>query len=617
MRDFIQILKRFIPPYKSRLGKNIFYNILSAAFGSVSFVLLVPVLNILFNVTEEVTELVPFELNKESLMTNFNYYVTLSKQHFSASTTLLFAGGFFVLAALFKTGFSYLASYEIVFIRNGVVRDIRRKIYQKILSLPLPFFSEERKGDIIARTTGDVQEVENSIMNSLEMFFQNPIIILIYLSGMIFMSWQLTLFVLVLLPIMGTLIGKVGKTLKKRSKEGQDKMGEILSNIEETLSGLRVIKAFNAEDKMDKLFTSHNEQYRQIMNRLMWRRSLAHPMSEFLGTIVVVIVVWFGGLLILGQTPLMDASSFIAYIALFYSIINPAKQFSTALYSIQKGAAAMDRIDQILNAESTILEPEQPKPLNGFNKEIEYRNVSFAYRPDRTVLKDVNVKIGKGQTVALVGQSGSGKSTFVDLLPRFYDVIKGEILIDGINIKDVSLHGLRELMGNVNQDPILFNDTIFNIAFGVESATREEVERAARIANAHEFIMQTEKGYDTCIGDRGGKLSGGQRQRLSIARAVLKNPPIMILDEATANIDTETELLIQDSMEKMKNIGTMLIVAHRLSTIQHADEIIVLSHGKIVEHGTHQELLAAQGRYYQLYTLQYHREQSEKQRGRK
>ena len=504
MRDFIQILKRFIPPYKSRLGKNIFYNILSAAFGSVSFVLLVPVLNILFNVTEEVTELVPFELNKESLMTNFNYYVTLSKQHFSASTTLLFAGGFFVLAALFKTGFSYLASYEIVFIRNGVVRDIRRKIYQKILSLPLPFFSEERKGDIIARTTGDVQEVENSIMNSLEMFFQNPIIILIYLSGMIFMSWQLTLFVLVLLPIMGTLIGKVGKTLKKRSKEGQDKMGEILSNIEETLSGLRVIKAFNAEDKMDKLFTSHNEQYRQIMNRLMWRRSLAHPMSEFLGTIVVVIVVWFGGLLILGQTPLMDASSFIAYIALFYSIINPAKQFSTALYSIQKGAAAMDRIDQILNAESTILEPEQPKPLNGFNKEIEYRNVSFAYRPDRIVLKDVNVKIGKGQTVALVGQSGSGKSTFVDLLPRFYDVIKGEILIDGINIKDVSLHGLRELMGNVNQDPILFNDTIFNnIAFGVESATREEVERAARIANAHEFIMQTEKGYDTCIGDRG------------------------------------------------------------------------------------------------------------------
>ena len=605
MRDFIQILKRFIPPYKSRLGKNIFYNILSAAFGSVSFVLLVPVLNILFNVTEEVTELVPFELNKESLMTNFNYYVTLSKQHFSASTTLLFAGGFFVLAALFKTGFSYLASYEIVFIRNGVVRDIRRKIYQKILSLPLPFFSEERKGDIIARTTGDVQEVENSIMNSLEMFFQNPIIILIYLSGMIFMSWQLTLFVLVLLPIMGTLIGKVGKTLKKRSKEGQDKMGEILSNIEETLSGLRVIKAFNAEDKMDKLFTSHNEQYRQIMNRLMWRRSLAHPKSEFLGTIVVVIVVWFGGLLILGQTPLMDASSFIAYIALFYSIINPAKQFSTALYSIQKGAAAMDRIDQILNAESTILEPEQPKPLNGFNKEIEYRNVSFAYRPDRIVLKNVNVKIGKGQTVALVGQSGSGKSTFVDLLPRFYDVIKGEILIDGINIKDVSLHGLRELMGNVNQDPILFNDTIFNnIAFGVESATREEVERAARIANAHEFIMQTEKGYDTCIGDRGGKLSGGQRQRLSIARAVLKNPPIMILDEATSALDTESEKLVQEALDNLMKNRTSIVVAHRLSTIRNADMICVFHEGKIVERGRHEELLALDGIYTKLYNMQ-------------
>ena len=506
MRDFIQILKRFIPPYKARLGKNIFYNILSAVFGSISFVLLAPVLNILFDVTKDVTELMPFELDKEVLMNNFNYYITLLKEYFSAPTTLLIAGGFFVVAALFKTGSSYLAAYEIVYIRNGVVRDIRRKIYQKILSLPLPFFSEERKGDIIARTTGDVQEVENSIMNSLEMFFQNPIIILIYLSAMVFMSWQLTLFVLVLLPIMGTLIGKVGKTLKKRSKEGQDKMGEILSNIEETLSGLRVIKAFNAEHKMDTLFTTHNEQYRRIMNRLMWRRSLAHPMSEFLGTIVVVIVVWFGGTLILRHSPIMEASDFIAYIALFYSIINPAKQFSTALYSIQKGAAAMDRIDQILNAESSIQEPEHPKPLKEFNREIKYHDVSFAYRPDRIVLKDVNVTIAKGKTIALVGQSGSGKSTFVDLLPRFYDVIKGEITIDGINIKDVSLHSLRELMGNVNQDPILFNDTIFNnIAFGVESATREEVEQAARIANAHEFIMQTEKGYDTCIGDRGGK----------------------------------------------------------------------------------------------------------------
>ena len=603
MRDFIQILKRFIPPYKARLGKNIFYNILSAVFGSISFVLLAPVLNILFNVTKDVTELMPFELDKEVLMNNFNYYITLLKEYFSAPTTLLIAGGFFVLAALFKTGFSYLAAYEIVYIRNGVVRDIRRKIYQKILSLPLPFFSEERKGDIIARTTGDVQEVENSIMNSLEMFFQNPIIILIYLSAMVFMSWQLTLFVLVLLPIMGTLIGKVGKTLKKRSKEGQDKMGEILSNIEETLSGLRVIKAFNAEDKMDTLFTTHNEQYRRIMNRLMWRRSLAHPMSEFLGTIVVVMVVWFGGTLILRHSPIMEASDFIAYIALFYSIINPAKQFSTALYSIQKGAAAMDRIDQILNAESSILEPEHPKPLTEFNREIKYNNVSFAYRPDRMVLK--NVTIEKGKTIALVGQSGSGKSTFVDLLPRFYDVIKGEITIDGINIKDVSLHCLRELMGNVNQDPILFNDTIFNnIAFGVESATREEVEQAARIANAHEFIMQTEKGYDTYIGDRGGKLSGGQRQRLSIARAVLKNPPIMILDEATSALDTESEKLVQEALDNLMKNRTSIVVAHRLSTIRNADIICVFHEGEIVERGRHEELLALDGIYTKLYNMQ-------------
>ena len=605
MRDFIQILKRFIPPYKARLTKNILYNILHAIFGSMSFVILIPVLGILFKTESDVKELPEFALNMSTLKNILYYYVTLGRDTIGPVTTLLVAGGFFALAALFKTGFSYMASYEIIFIRNGVVRDIRRMIYRKILSLPLPFFSEERKGDIISRMTGDVQEVENSIMNSLEMFFQNPILILIYLSTMIFMSWQLTLFVLVLLPVMGLLIGKVGKSLKKRSKEGQDKMGEILSNIEETLSGLRIIKAFNAEKKVDRSFSNLNEDYRRIMNKLMRRRSLAHPMSEFLGTIVVVIVVWFGGYLILRDSPIMEAQDFIAYIALFYSIINPAKQFSTALYSIQKGAAAMDRIDQILNAESTILEPEQPKPLNGFNKEIEYRNVSFAYRPDRTVLKDVNVKIGKGQTVALVGQSGSGKSTFVDLLPRFYDVIKGEILIDGINIKDVSLHGLRELMGNVNQDPILFNDTIFNnIAFGVESATREEVERAARIANAHEFIMQTEKGYDTCIGDRGGKLSGGQRQRLSIARAVLKNPPIMILDEATSALDTESEKLVQEALDNLMKNRTSIVVAHRLSTIRNADMICVFHEGKIVERGRHEELLALDGIYTKLYNMQ-------------
>lgn len=538
-------------------------------------------------------------------MTYFNYCITIAKAKYSAETTLLLAGGCFALAALFKTGFSYMASYEIIFIRNGVVRDIRRKIYLKILSLPLPFFSEERKGDIISRMTGDVQEVENSIMNSLEMFFQNPIIILIYLVAMVFMSWQLTLFVLVLLPIMGTLIGQVGKSLKKRSKEGQDKMGEILSSIEETLSGLRIIKAFNAEKKVERSFSMLNEQYRKIMNRLMRRRSLAHPMSEFLGTIVVVIVVWFGGILILGEHPIMEASQFIAYIALFYSIINPAKQFSTALYSIQKGQAAMDRIDQILGAESTIKEPENPKPLDGFNDRIEYKHVNFAYRQDHLVLKDVSLTIPKGKTIALVGQSGSGKSTFVDLLPRFYDVIKGEITIDGINIKDISTYNLRALMGNVNQDPILFNDTIFNnIAFGVETATREDVERAAKIANAHDFIMQTENGYQTNIGDRGGKLSGGQRQRLSIARAVLKNPPIMILDEATSALDTESEKLVQEALDNLMKNRTSIVVAHRLSTIRNADLICVFHDGEIVEQGRHEELLARNGIYTKLYNMQ-------------
>lgn len=605
MRDFIQILKRFIPPYKMRLVKNILYNIFSAIFGSVSFVILVPVLNILFGLDKEVWEPVPFALTQESLMHNFNYYITLCKSQFSPQTTLLIAGGFFALAALFKTSCAYMASYEIIYIRNGVVRDIRKLIYHKILTLPLPFFSEERKGDIIARTTGDVQEVENSIMNSLEMFFQNPILILIYLAAMIFMSWQLTLFVLVLLPVMGTLIGKVGKSLKKSSKEGQDKMGEILSNIEETLSGLRVIKAFNAEKKVERVFSNYNEDYRRIMNRLMRRRSLAHPMSEFLGTIVVVIVVWFGGILILSNHPVMEPSQFISYIALFYSIINPAKQFSTALYSIQKGAAAMDRIDDILNARSSIQEPSRPKPLKEFNDKIEYKNVRFAYRSDKLVLKNITLSIPKGKTVALVGQSGSGKSTFVDLLPRFYDVSGGEILIDGTNIKDVTFHDLRELMGNVNQDPILFNDTIYNnITFGVEHATQEQVEQAARIANAHEFIMQTEKGYQTVIGDRGGKLSGGQRQRLSIARAVLKNPPIMILDEATSALDTESEKLVQEALDNLMKNRTSIVVAHRLSTIRNADMICVFHDGEIVERGNHEELLKQNGIYAKLYNMQ-------------
>lgn len=605
MRDFIEIIKRFIPPYKARLSRNIVFNVLHALFGSTSFIMLIPVLGILFGTIPETTELMPFALSKEVLMNNLYYYVTLIKQACGPVNTLLVVGGMFILAALFKTGFAYLAAYEMVYIRNGVVRDIRHMIYKKILELPLPFFSEERKGDIISRMTGDVQEVENSIMSSLEMFFQNPILILVYLIGMILMSWQLTLFVFVLLPVMGLIIGKIGKNLKKQSKEGQNKMGEILSNIEETLSGLRIVKAFNAEKKVDRNFSGNNEDYRRIMNRLMRRRSLAHPVSELLGTIVIVIILWFGGILILSDNPVLEASLFISYIGFFYSIINPAKAFSNAWYSIQKGTAAMERIDEILDTESSILEPEHPVEIDGFHESIEYRHVNFAYRQDCLVLKDINLTIPKGKTIALVGQSGSGKSTFVDLLPRFYDVVDGEILIDGNNIKSLRLFDLRELMGNVNQEPILFNDTIFNnIAFGVPHATLEEVTQAAKIANAHEFILQTEQGYDTIIGDRGGKLSGGQRQRLSIARAVLKNPPIMILDEATSALDTESEKLVQEALDNLMKNRTSIVIAHRLSTIRNADLICVFHEGKIVERGQHEELLALGGIYTKLYNMQ-------------
>ena len=554
--------------------------------------MLAPVLGILFGTQPDVTESVPFAFDINSLKTIFYYHITHARDVYGPASTLLFVGIVAIVATALKTGFAYLGAYETIYIRNGVVRDIRRKIFTKILSLPLPFFSEERKGDIISRMTGDVQEVEASVMSSLEMFFQSPILILVYLSAMLMMSWQLTLFVFVMLPIMGTLIGKVGKNLKRHSREGQNKMGEILSLMEETLSGLRIIKAFNAEKKVNQKFSDENESYRRIQNRLMRRRSLAHPMSEFLGTIVIVLVLWFGGTLILNHTGALTAPEFIAYIALFYSIINPAKNLTNAFYSIQKGLAAMDRIDDILKAESSILEPRKPVKIKEFTDAITYRNVSFAYNESKTVLKNINLTIPKGQTVALVGQSGSGKSTFVDLLPRFYDINEGEITIDGNNIKDFSFYDLRELMGNVNQDPILFNDTIYNnIAFGVENATPEKVENAAKIANAHDFIMQTENGYQTVIGDRGGKLSGGQRQRLSIARAVLKNPPIMILDEATSALDTESEKLVQEALDNLMRNRTSIVIAHRLSTIKNANLICVFHEGEIAERGTHEELL--------------------------
>lgn len=605
MKDLISILRRFIPPYKSRVAKSVLFNFLHAIFGSLSIAMLIPILRIIFDNQHDVTELVPFALDTKSIAQIFNYYVTEIKNSFGQANTLVFVGILAIISTAFKTGFAYLASYELIYIRNGVVRDIRRKIYLKILSLPLPFFSEERKGDIISRMTGDVQEVEASVMSSLDMLFQSPILIIVYLTTMLIMSWQLTLFVFVLLPLMGLLIGKVGKNLKRRSWEGQTKMGEILTLMEETLSGLRIIKAFNAEKKMDGKFSSENEAYRRIQNRLMRRRSLAHPMSEFLGTIVIVIVLWFGGKLVLNHQSNLSAEGFIAYIALFYSIINPAKNLTNAYYSVQKGLAAMDRIDVILSAESTIREVEKPVRIDTFREAIEYRNVGFSYNESKQVLKDINLTIPKGKMIALVGQSGSGKSTFVDLLPRFYDVRQGEICVDGTDIRNFALYDLRELMGNVNQDPILFNDTIYNnIAFGVENTTQEAVENAAKIANAHEFILQTEHGYQTVIGDRGSKLSGGQRQRLSIARAVLKNPPIMILDEATSALDTESEKLVQEALDNLMRNRTSIVVAHRLSTIRNADMICVFHEGKIVEKGNHEELLKLNGIYTKLYSMQ-------------
>ena len=606
MKDLISILRRFIPPYKSRVAKSVLFNFLHAIFGSLSIAMLIPILRIIFDNQHDVTELVPFALDTKSIAQIFNYYVTEIKNSFGQANTLVFVGILAIISTAFKTGFAYLASYELIYIRNGVVRDIRRKIYLKILSLPLPFFSEERKGDIISRMTGDVQEVEASVMSSLDMLFQSPILIIVYLTTMLIMSWQLTLFVFVLLPLMGLLIGKVGKNLKRRSWEGQTKMGEILALMEETLSGLRIIKAFNAEKKMDGKFSGENEAYRRIQNRLMRRRSLAHPMSEFLGTIVIVIVLWFGGKLVLNHQSNLSAEGFIAYIALFYSIINPAKNLTNAYYSVQKGLAAMDRIDVILSAESTIREVEKPVRIDTFREAIEYRNVGFSYNESKQVLKDINLTIPKGKMIALVGQSGSGKSTFVDLLPRFYDVRQGEICVDGTDIRNFALYDLRELMGNVNQDPILFNDTIYNnIAFGVENTTQEAVENAAKIANAHEFILQTEHGYQTVIGDRGSKLSGGQRQRLSIARAVLKNPPIMILDEATSALDTESEKLVQEALDNLMRNRTSIVVAHRLSTIREADVILVMKDGKVIEQGRHEELLKAEGFYAQLYNSQF------------
>lgn len=604
MRDFFKILRRFIPPYKKQLILNFLFNLLSALFTVFSMALMSPILEILFNVSEDVVELVPWAVNLDTIKNNLYYYVTIFKTANGAGLTLLFVGIFVIVATLLKVGFAYLAAFEAVYIRNGVVKDMRQQIYARMLKLALPFFSEERKGDIMARITGDVTEVENSIMSSLDMFLKNPVIIAVLLISMLIMSPSLTLFIFLVLPLTGFIIGRIGKSLKKVSREGQDKMGMILTVVEETLGGLRIIKAFNAEKKMDARFNAELRDYRSIMNRLMRRRELAHPLSELFGTIVIIIVVWYGGSLILDKNSELTGPEFIIYLGIFYQIINPAKAFTTALYSIQKGLASMDRIDKILLADVTIPEKTGAKNVSTLKNSIEYRNVTFAY-DEKVVLNNVSLTIEKGKTIALVGQSGSGKTTFVDLLPRFYDVKGGGIFIDDIDLRELKLHDLRDLMGNVNQEAILFNDTIYNnIAFGVENTTLDEVIAAAKVANAHGFISETENGYESLIGDRGSKLSGGQRQRLSIARAILKNPPILILDEATSALDTESERLVQDALENLMKNRTSLVIAHRLSTVRNADLICVFHEGEIVERGTHDELIAIDGRYKRLHSMQ-------------
>lgn len=613
MKDFIRILRRFVPPYKKYMVSNIVFNILSAILNLFSFALIIPILNILFKLNDDVYFYKAWVFDPwtweswkgtpELIKNNFFWFVSDLIEKEGGSFTLIVLGAFLIISTFLKVGTMYMAFFTMIPIRTGVVRDIRNQINRKITELPLGFFSEERKGDIIARVSGDVNEVETSIMSSLDMLFKNPILIIIYLIGMIVISWQLTVFVLVLLPLAGYVMGQVGKKLKRKSLEGQQQWGGLMSQIEETLGGLRIIKAFNAEKKIQARFENSNDRFRRTTIRIYRRQQMAHPMSEFLGTATIAIVLWYGGTLILSNHSTIDASTFIYYLVIFYSIINPAKDLSKSVYAIQKGLASMDRIDKILKAESNINDPADPKKIE-LNKEIRYNNIWFKYQHD-WVLKGVDLVIPKGKTVALVGQSGSGKSTLVDLLPRFYDVDKGSITIDGTDIRDASLYDLRGLMGNVNQEAILFNDTFFNnISFGVEGATLEQVKEAARIANAHEFIMASEDGYNTNIGDRGGKLSGGQRQRISIARAILKNPPILILDEATSALDTESERLVQEALENLMRNRTTIVIAHRLSTIRNADEICVMHEGEIVERGRHKELLDLNGYYKRLCDMQ-------------
>ena len=607
MKEFLQVLRRFVPPYKKYLALSVAFNILSAILNIFSFAALIPILNILFNTgdAETATQYIAWgsASAREVVTNNANFFVQQLIGEMGATTTLLVIGLFLAFMTFLKTSAYFLSSATIIPVRTGVVRDIRNQLYRKITSLPLGFFSEERKGDIIARMSGDVQEIENSIMSSLDMLFKNPILIIAYFSTLIIISWQLTLFTIIFVPIFGWFMGLVGRKLKARSITAQSLWSDTMSQVEETLGGLRIIKAFCAEEKMNSRFDRINSEYRNHIKRVNIRQQMAHPMSEFLGTVMIVIVLWFGGVLVLNNQTI-EAPTFIYYLIILYSIIQPLKDFSKAGYNIPKGLASMERVDKILLAENDIREPVKPVHISSFEHQIEFRHVSFKY-DQQWVLKDINIVIPKGKTIALVGQSGSGKSTLVDLIPRYYDVQEGEVLIDGINVKDLGVHDLRQLIGNVNQEAILFNDSFFNnISFGVENATMKQVEEAARIANAHDFIMQTEEGYNTNIGDRGGRLSGGQRQRVSIARAILKNPLILILDEATSALDTESERLVQDALERLMKTRTTVAIAHRLSTIKNADEIYVLHEGHIVEQGSHDKLMSANGYYRKLHDMQ-------------